>query len=86
LLSTDAVQTYKPDSRAYQRAVDAFRLERDQIAFVAFGGWDAAGARTFGFPTFWTNRQKLPAEELGVTPDGSDMTLDGLPKFVGIGD
>ena len=86
LLSTEVVQTYKPDPRAYQLALDAFKLEREQIAFMAFGGWDAPGARTFGFPTFWTNRHKLPAEELGIAPDASGVTLDGLPKFVGIAD
>jgi 2-haloacid dehalogenase len=35
--------TYKPDHRAYQVAIDAFRLEREEMRFVAFAGWDAAG-------------------------------------------
>jgi 2-haloacid dehalogenase len=83
-LSTDTVQTFKPDPRAYQLAVDAFKLPREQIAFAAFGGWDAAGARIFGYPTFWSNRQNLPAEELGVNPDASSATLDGLLEFVGV--
>ena len=62
LLSTDRARTFKPSPRAYQLAVDAFALPREQIAFAAFGGWDAAGAAWFGYPTFWVNR-------LGVTPD-----------------
>lgn len=83
-LSTDAARTYKPDPRAYQLGVDTFRLRREQIAFVTFGGWDAAGARAFGYPTFWCNRQNLPTEELGVKPDATSATLEGLTKFAGV--
>jgi 2-haloacid dehalogenase len=47
-LSTDRVRAYKPDPRAYQMGIDAFGLKREEIAFAAFGGWDAAGAKVFG--------------------------------------
>ncbi len=81
LLSTDKIKSYKPDPRAYQMAVDAFQLSREQIGFVAFAGWDVAGAKAFGFPTFWVNRQQLLPEELGVSADGTGTTLDDLLKF-----
>lgn len=81
-LSTDKVRAFKPDPRAYQMAVDGFRLRREEIAFAAFGGWDAAGAKTFGFPTFWVNRMQLPVERLGVAPDGTGAGLDELERFV----
>ena len=68
VLSTDRVRVYKPDPRAYQMGLDAFDLKRDQILFAAFAGWDAAGAKSFGYPTFWVNRQNQPAEELGWLP------------------
>ncbi len=81
-LSTDRVRAFKPDARAYQMAVDAFRLSREEIAFAAFGGWDAAGAKVFGYPTFWVNRLQLPVERLGVAPDGTGASLDDLERFV----
>ncbi len=81
-LSTDQVQAFKPDSRAYQMGLDAFRLPRNDIAFAAFGGWDAAGAKAFGYPTFWVNRANAPAEELGVAPDGIGTNLHDLAAFV----
>lgn len=84
MLSTDAVRTYKPDPRAYQLATDAFRLTPQQIAFVAFGGWDAAGARTFGFPTFWANRMNFPPEELGRAAQSTSSAIEGLTDFVGL--
>jgi 2-haloacid dehalogenase len=82
MLSTDAVKAYKPDPRAYQMAERAFGLPRQNIAFAAFGGWDAAGARSFGFSTFWVNRLDAPLEELGVRPDAVGRTLSELAAYV----
>lgn len=81
-LSTDSVKTYKPDPVAYQLGVDAFKLKREEILFASFGGWDAAGAKLFGFPTYWVNRQKLPMERLGAIPDGSGETVSELVRFL----
>ncbi len=81
-LSTDQVAAFKPDPRSYQMAVDHFRLPRSAIAFVAFGGWDAAGARRFGFPVYWSNRVSQPPEELGVNVDRIEPGLDALAAFI----
>jgi 2-haloacid dehalogenase len=82
VLSTDQIRAYKPDPRAYQMAIDAFRLKREEILFAAFAGWDAAGAKWFGYPTFWVNRLNLPGEELGVAPDAMGRDLTDLVSFV----
>lgn len=59
------------------------RYKPPQILFVAFAGWDAAGAKRFGYPTFWVNRLGLPPEELGASPDGTGANLMDLTGFVG---
>ena len=82
VLSTDQAKTYKPDPRAYQLAIDALKLKRDQILFVAFAGWDAAGGKWFGYPTYWVNRLKLPMEELHTRPDGSGESLSDLVQYM----
>jgi len=82
VISTDSAKTYKPDPRAYQLGVDTLKLKREEIAFAAFAGWDVAGAKWFGYPTFWVNRAGFPAEELGVTPDGTGKNLSQLVSFV----
>lgn len=82
LISTDANHTYKPDPRAYQLGVDHLRLAKEDIVFAAFGGWDAAGAKSFGYPTVWVNRFNQPAEELGFRPDRTVTDLKGLLDFV----
>jgi 2-haloacid dehalogenase len=80
-LSTDMVRAYKPDARAYQMAVDALKLQREEIVFAASAGWDAAGAKAFGFPTFWVNRMHLPVEELGFAPDAIGASMHDLVTF-----
>jgi 2-haloacid dehalogenase len=80
--STDAARTYKPAPSAYQLAVDGFDLPREQIAFAAFAGWDAAGAKWFGYRTFWINRMGLPIERLGVEPDAVLSSLAELAELV----
>jgi 2-haloacid dehalogenase len=82
VLSTDRAHTFKPDPRAYQLGIDTLRLPRDQIVFAAFAGWDAAGAKRFGYPTFWVNRLQALPEELGVRRDASGPSLAELIAFV----
>jgi 2-haloacid dehalogenase len=82
VLSTDQIHTYKPDPRAYHMALDALKLTREDILFAAFAGWDAAGAKWFGYPTFWVNRLDLPAEALGVGPDAMGRDLTDVVRFV----
>jgi 2-haloacid dehalogenase len=81
-LSTDRVRAFKPDPQAYGMAVNALGLRKEEIAFAAFAGWDAAGAKWFGYPTFWVNRSGAPAEELGSVPEGVGKDLNDLAVFV----
>jgi 2-haloacid dehalogenase len=82
VLSTDAVRDYKPAAAAYRLGVERLALSPDRILFVASAGWDAAGAKWFGYPTYWINRQRLPSEELGVTVDGTGSDMMQLVGFV----
>lgn len=82
LLSTDYVKAYKPSVTAYQMGVNALKLKKEEILFAASASWDAAGAKWFGYPTFWVNRQSLPLDELSVMPDGMGKNLTDLVSFV----
>lgn len=81
LISTDAAHSYKPHPRAYALAESRFDLPRTQIAFAAFGGWDAAGGQWFGFPTFWVNRLAVAPEEL-TPPDATGPDLVHLAAWL----
>jgi 2-haloacid dehalogenase len=81
VISTDRARTYKPDPRAYGLAPTLLGFPREQIAFAAFGGWDAAGAKWFGFRTFWLNRFGVAPEHL-IVPDGTGTDLAALAKWL----
>ena len=81
-ISTHAARTFKPDPRAYALGVERLALPREAIVFAAFGGWDAAGAKWFGYPTFWVNRLGVTEERLAPGADASGRTLAELDAFV----
>ena len=82
VLSVDTVGIFKPDPRVYQLAVDRLQMASNRIGFVSSNGWDAAGAKAFGFTVFWVNRANAPREELGVMPDHVLSTLGELPALL----
>lgn len=82
LLSTEVNKTYKPDAAAYELGMEHLGLKKGEIAFAAFGGWDAYGAKSFGYPTYWVNRFNLPAEVLSPKPDATSNDIQGLLEFV----
>jgi 2-haloacid dehalogenase len=82
LLSTEAEAVYKPDPRAYELGLQRLKLKKEEVLFAAFGGWDAYGAKSFGYPTYWVNRFALPTEALGLAADASSRDLQGLVEFV----
>ncbi len=69
ILSVDDADIYKPSPRTYQLAVDRLGVAPEQIAFVSANGWDAAGAKAFGFMTIWINRLGEPTERHAPEPD-----------------
>jgi len=81
ILSVDDAGVYKPSPRVYQLAVDRLGLPPNEIAFVSANGWDAAGAKAFGFTTIWINRLGEPTERHAPEPDfivGSLALVAGL--------
>ena len=84
VLSVDAVKVYKPSPRVYQLAVDRLGVPANAIGFVSSNGWDACGAKAFGFRVFWINRTGAPVDELGVRPDHIIGSLADLPALVDV--
>jgi 2-haloacid dehalogenase len=82
MISTDQAKTYKPAKAAYQLGIDHLKLKKDEILFAAFAGWDACGAKWFGYPTYWVNRQGSPAEEFGIKPDSMGKSMNDLLSYI----
>jgi 2-haloacid dehalogenase len=82
ILSVDAAGIFKPSPRVYQLAVDRLRLPPGRIGFVSSNGWDAIGAKAFGFTAFWINRTGTPIDRHGPAPDCIIATLGDLPGLL----
>ena len=78
VISVEDVRVYKPSPAVYRLAPDRLGLWPAEIAFVSANGWDAAGAKAFGFSVAWCNRSGLPPERL---PDGPDLELRSLSEL-----
>jgi len=83
-LSTDQVRQFKPAPAAYQMAIDAFGLRKEQIGFAAATGWDAAGSTWFGYRTVWINRLGLARERLDVSPALTSGNMQGVLALAGV--
>ena len=82
VLSVHAVKAFKPAPAVYRIAEEALGVPRTMMGFVSSNGWDAAGAKTFGFQVYWVNRGRAPVERLGVRPDETIASLAELPALV----
>ena len=79
VLSADALRTFKIAPQVYQHAVERLGVEAAAIGFVSSNGWDALGAKNFGFRVWWINRQDAPVDRLDAQPDGILKGLGELP-------
>ena len=83
VISADEIGIFKPAPSVYQLCSDRLGVAPSEIAFVSSNGWDAAGAKAFGFTTFWINRPSGPVEQLGVKPDQLLKSLAELLDQIG---
>jgi 2-haloacid dehalogenase len=83
LISVEHVKVFKPHPDVYSLAENTMGLHRSEILFVSSNGWDASGARHFGYPVCWVNRTSNTFEELGQQPDHIVSRLDELPLRLG---
>jgi 2-haloacid dehalogenase len=83
VISVAPRKIYKPAPAVYRLAVEKLRAPKTAIGFVSSNCWDACGAKSFGFRTFWINRGTAPVEELGAAPDHVIKSLDELPQLLG---
>jgi len=82
VISVDQRKIYKPAPAVYRLAVQRLRAPRRAIGFVSSNCWDACGAKSFGFRTFWINRTGAPVDELGAAPDHVIASLAELPALI----
>jgi len=82
ILSVHPAGIFKPHPSVYQLAEEALGVPRALMGFVSSNGWDAAGAKAFGFRTYWVNRANAPVDRLGYPPDAIIKDLSELAALV----
>ncbi|HEX7054898.1 MAG TPA: haloacid dehalogenase type II [Burkholderiales bacterium] len=82
VLSVDEVRVFKPAPEVYELAPRRLRVAKERIGFVSSNGWDAAGAKSYGFRVFWINRGGAPLERLGFAPDREITSLADLSEIL----
>ena len=82
VLSVHAARTFKPSPTVYRLAEERLGVPCSLLGFVSSNGWDAAGAKAFGYRVFWVNRAGAPVERLGVRPDAIVKDLSELVPAV----
>lgn len=82
IISVDDTKQYKPTPASYMGVLKAIGVKREEVLFMSSNGWDISGAKNFGFQTAWINRNHLPQEELGLAPDYTFHSLDGILDLI----
>ena len=82
VLSVHPAKVFKPEASVYRLAEEQLGVSRALMGFVSSNGWDAAGAKSFGFRAFWVNRAGAPVERLGVRPDAIVKDLSELVTLI----
>ena len=82
LLSADQVHTYKTAPSVYELGPLTLKHPAHELLLVSSNGWDAIGAKWYGYVSYWVNRSEAPLDRLGARPDAIGRTLDDAVGFV----
>ncbi len=69
VLTSEAVQTFKPDPSIYAQVPERVHARINEILFVTSNGFDVAGSKSVGFTVCRIDRTGGPLDPLGFEPD-----------------
>jgi 2-haloacid dehalogenase len=82
LLSADQARAYKTAPAVYELGPLTLGHPPQELLLVSGNGWDAIGAKWYGYRSYWVNRSAAPAERLGAMPDGVGASLEDAVDFI----
>jgi 2-haloacid dehalogenase len=82
LLSADQARAYKTSAAVYELGPMTLGHPAAELLLVSGNGWDAIGAKWYGYRSFWVNRTSAPIDRLGGRPDAIGRTLNDAVDFV----
>ncbi|HEX4584027.1 MAG TPA: haloacid dehalogenase type II [Burkholderiaceae bacterium] len=81
LLSADQARAYKTAPAVYELGPLTLGHPAAELLLVSSNGWDAIGAKWYGYRSYWVNRASAPIERLGGQPDGIGRSLNDAVDF-----
>jgi 2-haloacid dehalogenase len=69
IVSVDGIGKYKPAPDVYALGPATLSIPAEDTLFVSANGWDAAGAKAYGYRVCWCNRSGAIPDALGFAPD-----------------
>jgi 2-haloacid dehalogenase len=82
LLSADQARAYKTAPAVYELGPLTLGHPAGELLLVSGNGWDAVGAKWYGYRSFWVNRAAAPIDRLGDVADGMGRSLNDAVDFV----
>ena len=82
VISVDELRMFKPHPSVYGLATKYLGINANEIGFVSSNFWDVSGASSFGFRTFWINRNNSQPDALGFEPVAVVQRLDELLPYL----
>jgi 2-haloacid dehalogenase len=82
VISVDELKMFKPHPSVYGLATKYLGVNANEIGFVSSNYWDVSGASSFGFRTFWINRNNSQPDALGFEPVAVVQRLDELLPYL----
>jgi 2-haloalkanoic acid dehalogenase type II len=83
VISSEAVQCYKPDRRLFDAAVERLKVQPAECAYVGDRQFeDVMGSRAVGMAAIWINRSGHAADPDLPTPDAEIRDLLELPDIL----
>jgi 2-haloacid dehalogenase len=82
VISVDELKMFKPHPSVYGLATKYLGVNANEVGFVSSNFWDVSGAASFGFRTFWINRNKSRPDALGFEPVAVVQRLDELLRYL----
>ncbi len=81
LLSADQARAYKTAPAVYELGPLTLGHPAAELLLISSNGWDAIGAKWYGYRSFWVNRSSAPIERLDGQPDGTGRSLSDAVDF-----
>jgi 2-haloacid dehalogenase len=83
IISVETAGTYKPSPRVYSLGPETMKVPAAETLFMSSNGWDAAGAKAYGYRVCWCNRSGAEWDEMGFAPDFHVTGLGQIPGSFG---